>query len=188
MNARDKILNNVKRSKPAFAPHAVSDHLEYRDHSIDNFKDAVKTNGGQVFEVNDLAEIGTYIFSHFPKDTNIASNLVNATIRIDINTHRSELNLVEVSVLKAEVGVAENAALWLPERNMMNRSLPFITQHLIIVINKKDIVGDMYQAYKKINLDDYGVFIAGPSKTADIEQSLVIGAHGARTHTVFLLS
>jgi L-lactate dehydrogenase complex protein LldG len=34
---------------------------------------------------------------------------------------------------------------------------------------------------------EYGLFIAGPSKTADIEQALVIGAHGARSCTVFVV-
>jgi L-lactate dehydrogenase complex protein LldG len=33
----------------------------------------------------------------------------------------------------------------------------------------------------------FGVFLAGPSKTADIEQSLVLGAHGARGLVVFLV-
>lgn len=46
----------------------------------------------------------------------------------------------------------------------------------------------MHQAYKKLssNAIDFGVFISGPSKTADIEQSLVIGAHGALSLSVFL--
>jgi L-lactate dehydrogenase complex protein LldG len=47
----------------------------------------------------------------------------------------------------------------------------------------------MHQAYERLQGREYnfGVFIAGPSKTADIEQSLVLGAHGARTMTVFLV-
>ncbi len=35
--------------------------------------------------------------------------------------------------------------------------------------------------------EGYGVFISGPSKTADIEQSLVIGAQGPLSLTVFLI-
>lgn len=188
MNARDRILNNVRRSKPAFAPLGMGEPVDHRDLSIDNFKKAININGGQFFEVDNLSEIESFIASRYSSEGKVASDIVSATISIHPNSGKSDLNAVEVSVLKAEVGVVENAALWLPEKNMLHRSLPFITQHLILVIDKKDIVNDMHQAYKKLDLDSYGVFIAGPSKTADIEQSLVIGAHGARTHTVFLLS
>jgi len=75
-------------------------------------------------------------------------------------------------------------------RNQMhNRLLPFICQHLILIIEKKNIVATMHQAYQKIDIarEGFGVFIAGPSKTADIEQSLVIGAHGPRSLTVYLV-
>ena len=91
---------------------------------------------------------------------------------------------VEVASLEAE-----NGAVWITEELMGHRALPFITQHLAIVINANDIVPTMHQAYKRIGdaRQGFGTFIAGPSKTADIEQSLVIGAHGSRSMTVFLL-
>lgn len=46
----------------------------------------------------------------------------------------------------------------------------------------------MLDAYPHIQNTEYGygVFTVGPSKTADTKQSLVIGAHGARSLTIFI--
>jgi L-lactate dehydrogenase complex protein LldG len=94
---------------------------------------------------------------------------------------------VEAVVLQGRFGVAENGAIWLQESDMVLRALPFICQHLYVLIRKEDIVADLHTAYERIGADDYGfgLFLCGPSKTADIEQALVLGAHGARTLTVF---
>jgi L-lactate dehydrogenase complex protein LldG len=96
----------------------------------------------------------------------------------------------EVAIIEGLIGVAENGALWVTENELGNvRVLPFIAQHLVMVISEKNIVGTMHEAYKILGLPTtagFGVFIAGPSKTADIEQSLVIGAQGARSLLVIL--
>jgi L-lactate dehydrogenase complex protein LldG len=98
------------------------------------------------------------------------------------------LQEVGVAIVKGELGVAENGAIWVTEATLSARVLPFITQHLIIVLEDDRLVETMHEAYDIIEVDQtgFGVFIAGPSKTADIEQSLVKGAQGARTELVVL--
>ncbi len=109
-----------------------------------------------------------------------------AKIGVSINDF---LENIEVAILKAVFGVAENGSVWITDEQMRIRALPFICQHLSVVLNKTDFVNNMHEAYRQIgnNSYDFGVFIAGPSKTADIEQSLVLGAHGPKTMTVFIL-
>ena len=96
---------------------------------------------------------------------------------------------IELAIIGAELGVAENGAVWIKGDLLNQRVLPFICQHLAVILKKENIVATMHDAYEKINNEKYGfsTFIAGPSKTADIEQSLVLGAHGPRSMTVFLI-
>ena len=108
---------------------------------------------------------------------------------IDLATVKkpSDLRHVDAGIIAGAFGTAENGAIWVPEELAGIRALPFIVVHLIVVIDRKTLVGNMHQAYKKIEeIPGFGVFIAGPSKTADIEQSLVIGAHGPKKMTVII--
>lgn len=98
-----------------------------------------------------------------------------------------ELQNIDLAIVTGHFGVAENGAVWINTANLVHRALPFITENLIIVLKKDSIVANMHQAYYKIEGTEskFGVFISGPSKTADIEQSLVIGAHGAKSLYVY---
>ncbi|MCF2487248.1 LUD domain-containing protein [Dyadobacter sp. CY347] len=98
------------------------------------------------------------------------------------------LELIEIAILHAEFGVAENGAIWISDAHLSHRALPFITQNLAFVIPRHALVNNMHDAYERLTeTTGWGCFISGPSKTADIEQSLVIGAHGARSLVIFLL-
>ena len=106
-----------------------------------------------------------------------------------VRSIRGLLEDIDLAILQSNLGVAENSALWITEDMMQERALPFIAQYLAVIIHKNDIVPTMHYAYDKIGNADYGfgAFIAGPSKTADIEQSLVLGAHGPKGMTIFIL-
>jgi L-lactate dehydrogenase complex protein LldG len=101
-----------------------------------------------------------------------------------------ELEDTDFCIVAGQFAVAENGAVWIDGDALPHRAALFISQHLALVVPAAEIVNNMHEAYERLILDDshFGIFVSGPSKTADIEQSLVIGAHGARSLTVFLLS
>jgi len=94
-----------------------------------------------------------------------------------------------LAVLPGAFAVAENGAVWVPGAVLRPRATFVVAEHLALVVPAGEIVHDLHEAYRRLSFPgaDFGVFVAGPSKTADIEQALVIGAHGARSCTVFLL-
>lgn len=94
---------------------------------------------------------------------------------------------VDCTVVEGSFGVAENGCIWIPQ-TMEDRSVLFTPECLVIVIDRDSIVDDMHDAYCRISQTDYdyGCFISGPSKTADIAQALVMGAQAAREVVVYI--
>jgi L-lactate dehydrogenase complex protein LldG len=186
MSSREKILASITQNKPSIL--ALPDVPIFEgDGSIERFKTVLESIGGKAVELASKADCQAVIDDLYSDLKNIASNIVEASVEVNLETSKDILEQVDLAVLQGEIGVAENATIWLPESNMMSRALPFITQHLVLVLDKNNIVANMHQAYDRLEtVGSYGVFIAGPSKTADIEQSLVIGAHGARSMMVLI--
>jgi L-lactate dehydrogenase complex protein LldG len=152
----------------------------------------LKNIGGDSVEVANYDEIINYIRTNYAVEKRIISTIpeLSEIARLDwTNDDSHSLQNVELTIVKAHFGVAENSALWVTDDLLGQRISPFIAQYLAIIVHKKDLVATMHQAYERIGNQEYGfgTFIAGPSKTADIEQSLVLGAHGARGLIVFLL-
>lgn len=159
---------------------------------IDKFRQMAEGIGSKVYQVASLAEIQEQILTDFPAEKRMLStvdSLVSPAIPV-FEYHHSPHTYedVEVAIFESQLAVAENSALWLSEDQLGIRVLPFITQHIIVIIQADYIVATMHDAYQKIaeHQYNYSTFIAGPSKTADIEQSLVLGAHGPRSMTIFI--
>ena len=101
-----------------------------------------------------------------------------------------QLERVDFAIMPGRIAVAENGAVWVTDEGVKHRALYFITQHLVLIVSADALVDNLHQAYEQLTFGErrYGAFLSGPSKTADIEQSLVIGAHGPRSLTVYLVS
>jgi L-lactate dehydrogenase complex protein LldG len=192
MTSREQILAKILSSQPELQalPPDVSTAFPAAD-PIAAFATVLTTIGGTFVEVSDYQSVQKYILDHFAGQR-IVSTLpeLNTISEQDWeNQDPHSYANVDLAVISAHFGVAENAALWITEDLMHQRAVPFICQQLAVVLSRKEIVQTMHDAYLKIGTADYGFgsFIAGPSKTADIEQSLVLGAHGPKGMTVFLL-
>jgi L-lactate dehydrogenase complex protein LldG len=193
MNSREKILAAIKQNQPDFIGLPFPERKgQVSEDPVNKFVAMLESIGGAVFVVQSYESIATVIKEKF----HLAKRIVSACPELNViagtepryeNVH--DLSDTDLAVIRAHFGVAENAACWITEELMIERAVPFICQHLAVVLDKRDIVSTMHEAYDRIDGAEYGfgVFIAGPSKTADIEQSLVLGAHGPRSMTVFLL-
>lgn len=147
--------------------------------------------GGKVIELKPGQDINKLIMELYPDAKEIASNLPEITIATrnpDTIGSPQALNGTDVGVIKGLFGVAENACVWVPQA-MEEKAVCFISENLVILLKKTEIVNNMHEAYKRIQFNDYGygTFISGPSKTADIAQVLVMGAQAARSATVVLM-
>ena len=149
--------------------------------------------GGKVVEVKPGDDINQLVKELYPDAKEIASNLPEVTIATrnpDTVGRARDLNGTDVGIIRGKFGVAENGCIWIPQQ-MKEKAVCFISENLIILMPKSQIVNNMHEAYKRIEFDKeydgYGTFISGPSKTADIAQVLVMGAQAARSVTVFLM-
>lgn len=191
--SREKILSAVFKNQPERTelPADLKFEPPGREELTEKFVQMISFIGGWVVPVKNLEDINQYVADHF-KPTKRIITLIPGLAHYthftgDEDPHQFEDT--ELAILKPHFAVAENGSVWITEDQMGHRVIPFICQHLAMVVDSQNILANMHKAYDFIQTQEYGfgTFIAGPSKTADIEQSLVLGAHGARSMTIFLI-
>jgi len=194
MSSREQILNRLREHN--LAPTDMPDlgHLAKGPvvEPVETFKQAIESSAARCVILQKGQTVDEVVRELYPEAKVIASQMPEVTcttLRIDQLEQAQGLEGVDVGVVRGVFGVAENGAIWI-RQDVKHRGVYFISEALVIVVPHLEIVQNMHNAYQRIAQEEedlkYGVFVAGPSKTADIEQALVIGAHGPRGVTVVL--
>ena len=193
MSSREEILQRIKQH--TLTTHAMPELDPVRgivySNRLDQFILIAKQVGGEALVVKEDEDVNETITRLYPDAKRIGSVLPQitcATFNPDEIDDPAELDGTDVAVIEGIFGVAENGAVWI-EQNIKQRALYFISENLVILLKKDSLVNNMQEAYQQVATHEYdfGLFISGPSKTADIEQALVVGAHGAKGVTVLLV-
>lgn len=188
---KEELLNKLRRNvvRQFDMPSKPVDGIVYSD-VTNQFVEMSKTVGAKVLEVKSSDDLNSVIRKVYPNAKIFASSIngIEADLNPDTIASAADLNGTDVGIIQGELGVAENGCVWIPQ-TMKERAVCFISEELVILLDKDNIVSNMHEAYKRIQMPHYGygVFISGPSKTADIEQALVMGAQAARGVTVILV-
>lgn len=218
MNAREAIIDAVRRNLPqppvplpdvpGTNRKGLKTGFGYKEHFnnlpevpgfpddgepiVPYFRRQLEAMGGRSFEVADAAAAQAKVAELFPNAKIVCSATaeVTGTRRVQDVRDPHELNDVDIGVFRSRLGVAEAGAIWATQDDLVVDALAVLSQHLVVLLDPAAIVDTMHDAYTQIELaaSPYGVFLAGPSATGDIEGVIIHGAQGARTLTVLLLA
>jgi L-lactate dehydrogenase complex protein LldG len=195
VGSREDLLSALRRSAPPEVPLPDLSRLgaRFADPSK-QFEESLAGVGGACLRAADLGAVsgllrGLPFMAGAKRTVSLVPGLGLGDVDLAGIADPHQLEGLDVAILPGELAVAENGAVWVDGRLLLHRAVFVIAEHLVLVVDARQVVNDLHEAYARLASREigYGLFISGPSKTADIEQALVIGAQGARSCTVFLV-
>ncbi len=191
---REMILGNVRKLMPGKkVAHPQIPEFRRTNSSLKrDFESRLLQAAGKSYDVSSPADAAAKLAELHPHARVICSAVpeISGTRSVHQVGDPHELADVDVGIVRAQFGIAENGAVWLTEADLVVNALGFLSQHLIILLDPNRIVADMHEAYRRVQLNNtaFGCFMMGPSATGDIEATLVHGAQGPRSLNVFFLA
>lgn len=193
MSARDAILAAVRQAMPSPLPlpdvATASETFRSNDSSAERMMRVALAGGSTVLRTS-RTNVATAIANTYPNARRTLSVYDSFKGNSSFGADPHELDNLDLFVCEGILGVAEDGGVWLTGDHLQQRAALFLATNVVIVLDESKIVATLHDAYAHIDVraPGYGVFVSGPSKTADIEQSLVIGAHGPMSLTLVLVS
>ena len=191
-SARETILAAVRDARPPAVarpePIWPATHRTSGASRLDEFT-AAATAAGAAVALATRSDVERVVAGTIDGAASVLSYAASVPSTISSHGDPHLLDILDVLVCESQLGVAENGAVWIATSDTVLRAALFLAARVIIVVTEGDLVDDLHQAYERIDVasHSFGVFVAGPSKTADIEQSLVVGAHGPKELTLIVV-
>lgn len=105
----------------------------------------------------------------------------------------SELEACDAGITECDALIAQTGSVLVTSRNAGGRALSVLPPHHVVLARREQLLRDLPAAFQFLK-QKYGAnypsmmsFITGPSRTGDIERILVLGAHGPKKLTIFLV-
>jgi L-lactate dehydrogenase complex protein LldG len=149
--------------------------------------------------LRELAEGGgwTAIATHRGELTDRAALAARAlgldVYRTDDGYASARLESCDAGITECDALVAQTGSVLLTSRSAGGRALSVLPPHHVVLARRAQLVGDLYEAYELVKrrytpgFPSMIALVTGPSRTGDIERTIVLGAHGPKKLTVLCL-
>lgn len=105
------------------------------------------------------------------------------------DVRKTTLAAITVGIVQAEFAVADSGTLAVPFAENKSLMPHFLPEIVIALVHQKSLLSDHFELFKKLTPEQKKnmMLITGPSRTADIEKILILGAHGPRRLIVYFI-
>ncbi len=210
MPARDQILNNIRRNlggQLADKQTVLTAYKQLNKHAlrkpasniIDAFQTELEALVGQVTRVSQTQDVASIVLkileSHDSKNLLITNSELCAQIKwpddIKIESRKAE-DKDKVSLSSAYAGIAETGSVVMCSSPQTPTTHNFLVEDHVVLLPASRLFTHLEVLWDEMDLNSMPRAInilTGPSRTADVEQTLQIGAHGPlRFHVILLLN
>lgn len=213
-DARESILTRIRQTTRAHSPLGESQRLSaenlarhargplpaFSQDAEERFTEQARQASATVLKLAGWDTVGTGILGYLEAQ-GLTKNIVAAPSPVlddiswppDCHVERRIARATdEVAVSLAFAGVAETGTLALLSGADTPTTLNFLPDNYICILRAQDLLNYMEDVWDRIRSTGQGMprtvnFITGPSRTADVEQTIQLGAHGPRRLLIVLL-
>ncbi len=206
MDSREKILSRIKtvianRPKKSIEDPGFSKPVQIpvKGNLLDNFLMEFEENLGKAYLYNDLDEL-TKLFRDFLARSRLKSihcidpelQSVLMLIAVNFSSEKKDFLNMDAGVTSCEYLISSTGSIMVSSSQASGRSMNVYPPCHIVFAKKSQLVPEICDALSSItqkygkNLPSFISTITGPSRTADIEKTLVMGAHGPKELVLFI--